>query len=124
MIDTRVEIAQVEFKNPVIAASGTFGFGKEYGEYLPISKLGGICTKGLTLNKREGNKGIRIYETTGGILNSIGLQNPGIDGFIKEELSFMENEDTVILANVGGSTIEEYIKTVEKLNDTSIDMIE
>ncbi|QQY80332.1 dihydroorotate dehydrogenase (NAD+) catalytic subunit [Keratinibaculum paraultunense] len=124
MIDTRVEIAQVEFKNPVIAASGTFGFGKEYGEYLPISKLGGICTKGLTLNKREGNKGIRIYETTGGILNSIGLQNPGIDGFIKEELSFMENEDTVILANVGGSTIEEYIKAVEKLNDTSIDMIE
>lgn len=124
MIDTRVEIAQVEFKNPVIAASGTFGFGKEYGEYLPLSKLGGICTKGLTLNKREGNKGIRIYETTGGILNSIGLQNPGIDGFINEELSFMENEDTVILANVGGSTIEEYIKAVEKLNDTSIDMIE
>ncbi|MCF6459880.1 dihydroorotate dehydrogenase [Clostridium sp. Cult3] len=124
MIDTRVKIGQVEFKNPVIAASGTFGFGREYGEYFPLSKLGGICTKGLTLNQREGNKGVRIYETTGGILNSIGLQNPGIDNFIKEELPFMEKQDTVLLANVGGGTIEEYIQSVEKLNETSIDIIE
>lgn len=124
MIDTRVEIAQVEFKNPVIAASGTFGFGREYGEYFSLSKLGGISTKGLTLNKRGGNEGIRIYETTGGILNSIGLQNPGIDDFIQEELPFLEKQDTVLLANVGGSTIDEYIKSVEKLNETNVDGIE
>lgn len=124
MIDTKVNISGVEFKNPVIAASGTFGFGREYSEYFPLSKLGGISTKGLTLNKKDGNKGIRIYETTGGLLNSIGLQNPGIDDFIKEELPFMEKQDTVILANVGGGTIEEYVKSVERLNETSIDIIE
>ena len=124
MIDTKVNISGVEFKNPVIAASGTFGFGREYSEYFPLSKLGGISTKGLTLNKKDGNKGIRIYETTGGLLNSIGLQNPGIDDFIKEELPFMEKQDTVILANVGGGTIEEYMKSVERLNETSIDIIE
>ncbi|NLY66975.1 MAG: dihydroorotate dehydrogenase [Tissierellia bacterium] len=124
MIETKVNICEVEFKNPVIAASGTFGFGREYSEYFPLSRLGGISTKGLTLEKREGNEGIRIYETTGGLLNSIGLQNPGIEGFIREELPFLEKQDTVIIANVGGSTIEDYVKAVEKLNETSIDMIE
>ncbi|NLX62983.1 MAG: dihydroorotate dehydrogenase [Tissierellia bacterium] len=124
MIKTRVNICGVEFKNPVIAASGTFGFGREYSDFFPLSKLGGISTKGLTLEKREGNKGIRIYETTGGLLNSIGLQNPGIDGFIREELPYLEKQDTVIIANVGGSTIEEYVKAVERLNETSIHMIE
>ena len=124
MVNTKVDLCGIEFKNPVIAASGTFGFGKEYAEYFPLSKLGGICTKGLTLNKKDGNKGIRIYETTGGLLNSIGLQNPGVDSFIKEELPFMEEQDTVILANVGGSTLDEYIKSIEKLNETNIDIIE
>ena len=124
MIDTKVSIKGIEFKNPVIAASGTFGFGREYGEWFPLSKLGGISTTGLTLNRKDGNKGIRIYETAGGLLNSIGLQNPGIDNFIKEELPFMEKQNTVILANVGGSTVEEYIKSIEKLNKTSIDIIE
>lgn len=124
MIDTKVKICGVEFKNPVIAASGTFGFGREYAEYFPLSKLGGISSKGLTFHKKEGNSGIRIYETTGGLLNSIGLQNPGIDEFIKEELPFMERQDTVILANVGGNTLDEYIKTIEKLNGTNIDMVE
>ena len=124
MINTKVNLCGVELKNPVIAASGTFGFGREYGEYFPLSKLGGICTKGLTLNKKDGNQGIRIYEVTGGLLNSIGLQNPGIDSFIEEELPFMEKQDTVILANVGGSTIDEYIKSIEKLNETNIDIIE
>lgn len=124
MIKTRVNICGVEFKNPVIAASGTFGFGREYSDFFPLSKLGGISTKGLTLEKREGNKGIRIYETTGGLLNSIGLQNPGIDGFIRDELPYLEKQDTVIIANVGGSTIEEYVKAVERLNETSIHMIE
>ena len=78
----------IEFKNPVIAASGTFGFGKEYEDFFSPSELGGICTKGLTLNRREGNKGIRIYETTGGLLNSIEMQNPGVHDFIKEDLPF------------------------------------
>ncbi len=124
MANTRVEICGVEFKNPVIAASGTFGFGREYEEYFDISKLGGICTKGLTLNKKDGNKGIRIYEVASGLLNSIGLQNPGVDKFIQEELPFMEKLDTVILANVGGATIEEYIEAIMKLNNTNIDIVE
>ncbi|NLJ78767.1 MAG: dihydroorotate dehydrogenase [Tissierellia bacterium] len=124
MIDMRIQICGVEFKNPVIAASGTFGFGRENAEYFPLSKLGGISSKGLTLNKKDGNRGTRIYETASGIMNSIGLQNPGIDGFIKDELPFMEKQDTIILANVGGSTLDEYIVSVDKLNDTNIDMIE
>lgn len=124
MIDMKVNICNIEFKNPVIAASGTFGFGQEYNEYFCLSRLGGICTKGLTLYEKEGNKGIRIHETTGGLLNSIGLQNPGIDKFIREELPFLEKQDTIIIANVGGSSIEEYIGAVEKLNETSIDIIE
>lgn len=124
MIDTKVDICGIELKNPVIAASGTFGFGREYEGYFDISKLGGICTKGLTLNKKEGNKGIRTYEVASGLLNSIGLQNPGIDGFIKDELTFMEELSTVILANVGGGTIEEYTESVIKLNNTNVDIIE
>jgi dihydroorotate dehydrogenase (NAD+) catalytic subunit len=119
-----VNICGIEFKNPVIAASGTFGFGREYEDYFNISRLGGICTKGLTLNKKEGNKGIRIYEVSSGLLNSIGLQNPGIDNFIEEELPFMEKLDTVIIANVGGGTIGEYIESILKLNNTNIDIIE
>lgn len=119
-----MKICGVEFKNPVIAASGTFGFGREFDEYFPIEKLGGISTKGLTLNKRDGNKGTRIYETPSGLMNSIGLQNPGVKGFIKDELPFLENKDTVILANLGGSTIEDYLEGIILLNDTNIDFIE
>ncbi|WMM23759.1 dihydroorotate dehydrogenase [Tissierella sp. MB52-C2] len=121
---TKVNICGIEFKNPVIAASGTFGFGKEFEEYFPIEKLGGISTKGLTLNKRDGNKGIRIHETPSGLMNSIGLQNPGVKGFIEEELPFMEKKDTVILANLGGSTIDDYLEGIELLNETSVHMIE
>lgn len=124
MVNTKVNICGVEFKNPVIAASGTFGFGREYAEYFSLPRLGGISSKGLTLHKKEGNPGIRIYETTGGLMNSIGLQNPGIDDFIIDELPFMEKQGTVILANVGGNTLDEYMKSIEKLNDTNIDMIE
>lgn len=123
-IDTRVNICGVEFKNPIIAASGSFGFGREYREYFNISKLGGISTTGLTLHEKKGNKGVRIYEVASGLLNSIGLQNPGIDKFIEKELPFMESLDTVILANVGGGNIEEYVKVVEKLNSTRVDLIE
>lgn len=124
MSDTSVKIGEVTLKNPVIAASGTFGFAREYADYFSLSRLGGISTKGLTLKERSGNNGIRIHETVGGIMNSIGLQNPGVDKFIEEELSFLSSQDTTIIANVGGSTVEEYILAVEKLNDTDIDIVE
>lgn len=124
MNNMEVEICDIKFKNPVITASGTFGFGRDYSDYFDLSKLGGISSKGLTLNKRDGNKGIRIHETSSGLLNSIGLQNPGIEGFIKEELPFMEGLGTNILANVGGGTLDEYIQGVEKLCNTPVDMIE
>lgn len=114
----------VKLKNPVIAASGTFGFGEEYNQFYDVSKLGGISTKGLTLNPKEGNDGIRIYETSSGIMNSVGLQNPGVDKFIKQELENMKKYDTAILANVGGGSIEDYIKAIDKLNDTPVDIIE
>ncbi|ACQ54264.1 dihydroorotate dehydrogenase [Clostridium botulinum] len=112
------------FKNPIIAASGTFGFGEEYGEFYDVSKLGGISSKGLTLNPKDGNNGIRIHETSSGIMNSVGLQNPGVDKFIKEELPKIKKMDTVTIANVGGGCIEDYIEVIEKLNKTDVDMIE
>lgn len=120
----KVDICGVELKNPVIAASGTFGFGREFKNYINLNKLGAISTKGLTLNHKDGNTGIRIYETPAGIMNSIGLQNPGIDAFIKDELPFMESLDTEIIANIGGSRIEDYIMTVEKVSKTDIKIIE
>lgn len=118
------EICGIKFKNPVIAASGTFGFGREYSEFYDVSMLGGICTKGLTLYKREGNDGIRVCETKGGMLNSVGLQNPGIDEFILKELPYMETLNTNVIANVGGGNIEQYVEAVEKLNNTSVQMVE
>ena len=118
------EICGVKFKNPVIAASGTFGFGKEYSEFYDVSLLGGICAKGLTIYPKEGNDGIRVVETRAGMLNSVGLQNPGIDAFIQKELPYMEGLQTNIIANVGGNNIEQYMEAVEKLNDTSVHMIE
>ncbi|APH16547.1 dihydroorotate dehydrogenase family domain protein [Clostridium sporogenes] len=120
----QVNLCGKTFKNPIIAASGTFGFGEEYGEFYDVSKLGGISSKGLTLNPKEGNNGIRIYETSSGIMNSVGLQNPGVDKFIKEELHKMKKIDTVTIANVGGGCIEDYIEVIEKLNKTDVDMIE
>ncbi|MDU1854571.1 MAG: dihydroorotate dehydrogenase, partial [Clostridium baratii] len=86
----KVNIGGVEFKNPVIAASGTFGFGEEYNNFYDVGILGGISSKGLTINKKEGNNGIRVYETPSGMMNSVGLQNPGIDGFIENELPKMK----------------------------------
>lgn len=119
-----VNICGVDLKNPVIAASGTFGFGEEYANFYDVSKLGGICTKGLTLNPKEGNDGIRVFETRGGMLNSVGLQNPGVDHFIQYELENMKKFHTAIIANLGGAAIEDYIKGVEKLNNTDIDILE
>ncbi|HAG56672.1 MAG: dihydroorotate dehydrogenase [Oscillospiraceae bacterium] len=114
----------VTMKNPVIAASGTFGFGREYDQFFDISRLGGISSKGLTLEERFGNEGERVYETPSGLINSIGLQNPGVDAFIREDLPFLRQKDTAVIANLGGSTIESYLEGVEKLNETDVDMIE
>ena len=120
----KVNINGVEFKNPVIAASGTFGFGAEYNNFYNVGILGGISSKGLTLNPKEGNDGIRVYETPSGMMNSVGLQNPGIDKFIAEELPKMKSLGTNIIANVGGGCMEDYEEAVEKLRGTDIDMIE
>lgn len=120
----KVNICGIEFNNPVIAASGTFGFGKEFADYIDINKLGGISSKGLTLHKNLGNKGIRIYETAAGIMNSIGLQNPGIEYFIEKELPFLETKDAVTIANLGGHSVDEYVKGAILLDKTSIPIIE
>ena len=120
----KVNINGVEFKNPVIAASGTFGFGAEYNNFYDVGVLGGISSKGLTLNPKDGNEGIRVYETPSGMLNSVGLQNPGIDKFLSEELPRMKTLGTNIIANVGGGCMDDYEEAIEKLKGTDIDMIE
>ena len=120
----KVNINGVDFKNPVIAASGTFGFGSEYNEFYDVGILGGISSKGLTINPKEGNNGIRVFETPAGMMNSVGLQNPGIDRFIAEELPKMKKLGTNVIANVGGGCIEDYEAAIEKLRGTDIDMIE
>jgi dihydroorotate dehydrogenase (NAD+) catalytic subunit len=122
--DISLVIAGVEFRNPVIAASGTFGYGKEYLGLLDAAGLGGICTKGLTLKARPGNQGTRLHETPSGLMNSIGLENPGIPAFIKEELPSLRELGPVVIANLSGSTVEEYAEGAKLLNSSSIDMIE
>ena len=124
MSNLKVNIAGVEFKNPIITASGTFGFGKEYSEFYPLSALGGICTKGLTLRKREGNPPPRVAETYGGMLNSVGLQNPGIEHYLAEDDRRLAKEDVVVIANIAGSTLEDYIAIAERINDSHADMVE
>ncbi|MBG0764254.1 MAG: dihydroorotate dehydrogenase [Tissierellales bacterium] len=124
MVNLKVDFLGKEFKNPVLSASGTFGFGEEYEDIFDISRLGGICSKGLTLNKKEGNEGIRIWETPMGMMNSIGLQNPGVESFISREINIMKKFNTNIIANLGGNTEEEYLKGIELLNTSEIDIIE
>lgn len=119
-----VDICGVKLKNPVITASGTFSFGEEYNDYFDVSKLGAISTSGITINPKPGNDGIRLHEVTGGMINSIGLQNPGIEEFIKTEYPKMKEFGTVTLANLGGATIEEYVEGMKLLNDTDIELIE
>jgi len=119
-----VEFCGKKFKNPIIAASGTFGFGREYNQFYDVSMLGGISTKGLTLEPREGNVGCRIAETASGMLNCVGLQNPGGKRFIEEELPFLDSLDTIILANVAGNTEEDYVALASMLAKTSVDMLE
>lgn len=124
MTDLRVKIADIEFKNPLIAASGTYGFGKEYEEYYDISKIGGVSTKGLTLNPKDGNEGIRLFETPSGLMNSIGLENPGIQAFIDNELDFLLSKDLITLVNIGGNNIEDYLEAVRLISKTAAQMIE
>ena len=124
MTDLTVTLAGMTLKNPVVVASGTFGFGHEYGEFYDLSELGGICVKGLTPRRREGNPAPRIAETPMGILNSVGLQNPGVDEFIRAELPYLKQFDTRIIANISGDTPEEYGVMCEKLSAAGVDMIE
>jgi dihydroorotate dehydrogenase (NAD+) catalytic subunit len=119
-----VEIAGVSLKNPVIAASGTFGFGKEYEFLVERERLGGICTKALTLKPRKGNSGERLYETASGLLNSIGLENPGIEYFLERELQSLKELGPAVIANLAGSSIEEYVEGARLLNESQVDMIE
>lgn len=123
-VDMSVKFAGLELKNPVVVASGTFGFGREFDEFYDISALGGICCKGLTLHPREGNPPPRIAETPAGILNSVGLQNPGVDGFIEHELPWLREKNLRIIANISGNTPEEYGEMCAKLSDAGVDLIE
>lgn len=134
MIDMSSRIAGVHFKNPVVMASGTFGFGKEYGRYYDLNRLGGISGKGLTLHPKEGNTGLRVYETPSGLLNSVGLENPGIPAFLKEECPRWEKLNLARIVNLGGNTLEDYVNGAllieedarlrEKEQRNAVDMIE
>lgn len=120
----QVSVAGVDFLNPLIAASGTIGFGREYNEFYPLSVFGGISCKGTTIKERPGNPPPRVTEAPGGMLNAVGLQNPGVDHFIAQDLPWLSKQGTRVIANVAGSAPEDYCATVEKLNDTKVDMIE
>jgi len=124
MINTKVNIAGVEFKNPVMTASGTFGSGREYSDFVDLNKLGAVVVKGVAEKPWAGNNSPRIAEVYGGILNSVGLQNPGVDYFIKEDIPFLRQFDTKIIVNVCGHTIDEYTNVVKALNGKDIDMLE
>ena len=116
-MNTKVTIAGVEFKNPVMTASGTFGSGMEYSDFVDLNKLGAVVTKGVANVPWPGNPTPRVAETYGGMLNAIGLQNPGIDVFIERDLAFLKNYDTKVIVNVCGKSVEDYIEVVEKLGD-------
>ena len=119
-----VKIAGVEFKNPVMEASGTFGSGMEYSEFVDLSRLGAVVTKGVANVPWPGNPTPRIAETYGGMINAIGLQNPGIDVFAKRDIPFLKKYDTKVVVNVCGKTTEDYIDVVERLGDEPVDMLE
>lgn len=124
MIDTRVNIAGVELKNPVMTASGTFGSGAEYSEFVDLSRLGAVVTKGVANVPWPGNPTPRVAEVYGGMLNAIGLQNPGIDVFVKRDIPFLRQYDTKIIVNVCGKSVEDYCEVVERLGDEDVDLLE
>lgn len=123
-MNTKVMIAGVTLQNPVMTASGTFGSGMEYGEFVDLNKLGAVVTKGVANIPWAGNPTPRVAEVYGGMLNAIGLQNPGIDVFIERDIPFLKQYDTKIIVNVCGKTVADYIEVVEKLGDTGVDMLE
>ena len=123
-INTKVNIAGVEFKNPVTVASGTFGSGEEFSQFVDLNKLGAVTTKGVASVPWEGNPTPRVAETYGGMLNAVGLQNPGINVFASRDIPFLRKFDTKIIVNVCGHSTEEYIDVVEKMADEDVDMLE
>jgi len=123
-MDTRVTIAGVTFKNPVMTASGTFGSGMEYSDFVDLNKLGAVVTKGVANLPWEGNPTPRVAEVYGGMLNAIGLQNPGIDVFVERDIPFLRKYDTRIIVNVCGRTVEDYLEVVERLGEEPVDMLE
>ena len=123
-LNMKVNIAGVEFKNPVTVASGTFGSGEEYGEFVDLNNLGAVTTKGVASTPWEGNDTPRVAETYGGMLNAVGLQNPGVDVFAKRDIPFLRQFDTKIIVNVCGHTEEEYLDCVKRLADEDVDMLE
>lgn len=123
-MNTKVDLAGIKMKNPITVASGTFGYGREYAELIDLNKLGGIITKGTSLKARSGNKPPRVCETSAGMLNSIGLQNPGVDYFAEYDLPFLKQFDTAVIVNACGSTIEDYVELAKVLNTLDIDGVE
>ena len=123
-MNTKVTLAGVELKNPVMTASGTFGSGAEYGDMVDLNKLGAVVTKGVANIPWPGNPTPRIAETWGGMLNAIGLQNPGVDVFIERDIPFLRQYDTKIIVNVCGKTTEDYVEVVERLSDQPVDLLE
>lgn len=123
-MNTEVNLAGIKMKNPITVASGTFGYGREFAEYIDLNQLGGIVTKGTSLKPRPGNKPPRVCETTAGMLNAIGLQNPGVEHFINEDLPWLRKFNTAVIVNACGSTIDEYVELCRILNKTDIDGVE
>ena len=123
-MNTKVNFAGIEMKNPVTVASGTFGYGREYADFFDLGKLGAIITKGTSLKPKSGNKPSRVCETASGMLNSIGLQNPGVEYFANNDLPFLRKFDTKIIVNACGSSIDEYVELCKILNNLDIDGVE
>ncbi len=123
-INLSVNLCGIELKNPVIAASGTFGFGREYAKYYDIAQLGGISLKGMTRHRRTGNAPVRIAETPAGMLNAVGLQNPGVDAFLARDLAWLLAKNTAIIANIAGETVEDYCAVAKALRGSGVHMLE
>lgn len=123
-INTSINIAGITFKNPIMPASGTFGSGQEYSEFVDLNQLGAVVTKGVSLTPWEGNPAPRIMETSSGMINAVGLQNPGIDVFIERDIPFLQKFDTKIIVNVCGNSVSDYLQVVERLSETVVDMLE
>lgn len=119
-----LDFAGIPFKNPIALASGTCGFGREYSEIFDLEKLGGLSSKGLTLHARPGNEGIRVWETASGVMNSVGLENPGVRGFIEADLDWINSLDLVNIVNLSGHSIDDFLEGMRLLNDAELDILE